>query len=75
MFVSDLSVSYFCHKCNWRTSGVILDGVNEDLRQCIKCNSQLLQCPTCSNFTSVTSTEDVSVCDQCHSSIIKNDKV
>src|SRR3989338_8262737 len=61
----EASTVYHCHKCNWKTSGVIRLEVSPNDRFCLKCHSKLTHCSHCLNFTSTTPSINGSVCDNC----------
>lgn len=60
---------YTCQKCNWITSGIILEGKDSHTRWCIKCRSPLFQCGRCHLKTSGTVMAGGVECDNCKETI------
>ncbi|GEM_PF-4880966 len=56
---------YWCVKCSWETSGIIIEGKPKNRRWCVKCKSPMFRCDKCYSFTSGTITEEAIFCDKC----------
>jgi len=62
----DQSRKYFCVKCGWTTSGIVLKDKSQDHRWCMKCTSPLLRCNHCFKFTTGTIRVSGVFCDHCN---------
>ncbi len=59
--------TYWCKKCNTKTSGVFIPPSTE--RVCLICKSPLIKCEHCGTKTSSTKKDNLLVCDQCKQTI------